>query len=195
MALNPQEKGKSQIGIPAAGTIPARCARIVELGQHDHSKYGVKDQVQIWYSLPTRLITDEGDYQGKQHMIRTQRMTKSSNEKAALMKHVTVLNPQATSLTDLLNQPCYITVVHNEVKDSTGKVNTYANLMGLMSVPEGMAVGNLDTDPFYFDFDNPDAEVWTKHLWDNVKEYIQEAVNYKGSAVERMVLGLEANGK
>jgi len=193
MALNPQDKSKSKISLPAAGTIPARCARIVELGEHAHKVYGVKDQVQIWYSLPTRLIADEGDYQGKQHMIRTQRMTKSSNDKASLMDHVRVLDASATTLGQLLDKPCYLTIAHNDVKDAKGATNTYANLVGLMSVPEGMTVPAMDTEPFYFDWDNPSADIWTKQLWENVREYIMEAVNYPGSAVEKMVLGLEAS--
>jgi hypothetical protein len=192
MALNPQDKSSGvKISPPAPGTIPARLARIIELGEHD-GKYGVKDQLQLWFSLPTRLITDEGDYQGKQHMVRTQYLTKSSNEKAALMKYVTVLKPSATDLGELLNQPCYLNIVHNEVKTGD-KVAVYANIMGIMPVPEGMTVGELDTEPFYFDFDNPDETVWEKNLSDYSREKIKEANNYPGSAVERMVLGLESS--
>jgi len=191
MALNPQDKsGGARITPPAPGTVPARVARIIEIGSHA-TKFGVKDQVQIWFSLPTRLIADEGDYQGKQHMVRTQRMRKSSNEKASLMKYVNVLNPQASSLAELINLPSYLTIVHNEV-ESQGKKEVYANIMGIMGVPEGMTVGDLDTEPFYFDFDNPDADIWQKKLWDGIREVIKSATNYKGSACERMVLGLEA---
>lgn len=191
MALNPQDKG-TKISPPAPGTVPARVARIIEIGEHASFKYGVKDQVQIWYSLPTRLISEEGDFQGKQHQIRTPRMTKSSNERAALMKHVDALKPDATGLGELLNRPCYLTIVHNKAKDSKGTEQTYANITGVMAVPEGMTVGEIDTTPFYFDWDNPDPEVWTKHLWDGMRETIMKAENYKGSAVELMVLGLEA---
>ena len=191
MALNPQDKSQgSKIGIPAEGTIPARLVRIVELGVHD-TKFKEKDQVQFWFSLPTRIITDEGDYQGKQHMVRTQALTKSSNEKATLMDYVNVLAPSATGLGELLNKPCYLRIIHNKVDSGKGIV-TYANIAGVMPVPEGMNVGEADTVPFYFDFDAPDAEIWTKYLWDNIREKIMSAKNYTGSAVEKMVLGLEA---
>jgi hypothetical protein len=192
MALNPQDKTGKKISLPAPGTVPARVARIVEIGKHASFKYGVKDQVQIWYSLPTRLIADEGEFQGKQHQVRTQRMTKSSNEKAALMKHVKALKPTATSLSELINLPCYITIVNNDVKAQDGSVTAYCNIMGVMPVPEGMQVGDLDTEPFYFDFDNPDETVWTKHLWEGMRETIMKAENYKGSEVEKMVLKLGA---
>jgi hypothetical protein len=78
------------------------------------------------------------------------------------------------------------------MKAGTKDVSKYANIMGVMSVPEGMTVGELDTEAFYFDFDAPDADVWTKHLWDGIREVIKSAANYKGSKVERMVLQLEA---
>jgi len=38
-------------------------------------------------------------------------MTKSSNEKAALMKHVKAVKPDAVSLGQMLYLPCYITIV------------------------------------------------------------------------------------
>ena len=188
MALNPQEKSGSSIGLPDSGTVPARLSRIIELGRHD-TKFGVKDQVQMWYSLPTRIITDDeaGNYKGKQHQQRTRRLTKSSNEKAALMDHVRVLDPHCTGLEQLLNKACYLTLEQNDWEGTT-----YSNITNIMNVPEGMEVGEADTEPFYFDFDNPDAEIWDKHLWDNIKEQIMEAENYPGSAVEKMVLHAEA---
>lgn len=188
MALNPQEKSGSSLGLPDAGTVPARLVRIVELGRHD-TKFGVKDQVQLWYTLPTRIINDEeaGTYKGKQHQQRTRRLTKSSNEKAALMDHVRVLFPGCTDLSQLLGRACYLTLEQNDWEGTT-----YSNIINIMQVPEGMEVGEADTDPFYFDFDNPDVNIWEDSLWDNIKEQITEAENYSGSAVERMVLHAEA---
>jgi len=195
MAFNPQDKSASTpISLPAQGTVPARLARIVEIGQRETSYQGktrVKDQVQFWYSLPTRIITDEGQYQGKQHMIRTRRMTKTSSERGAIMDHINVLNPAAQNFSELLNKPCFIQIVHNEVSNTEGK-KVYANVTSLMGVPEGMTVGELDTEPFYFDFYNPDEDVWTNMLWDGLREDLKKAVNYTGSALEKMVLKLEA---
>jgi hypothetical protein len=194
MAFNPQEKQASQISLPAEGTVPARLARIVELGQRETTYKGitkVKDQVQFWYTLPTRLIEDEGDYQGKQHMIRTRRMQKTTSEKGAIMEHIAVLDKNATSFESILNKPCYVRIVHNTVTKD-GDSRQYANITGIMGVPEGMTVGDADTTPFHFDFYNPSEELWQDVLWDGLKEDLQKAVNYKGSALERMVLKLEA---
>ena len=191
MSLNPQDKSGIVRMIPDVGTVPARLARVIEIGIHD-SKFGEKDQVVLFYSLPTRIIDqEESDYHGKQHMIRTAPLRKSSADKATLMKHVNVLNKEATDLDQLLDQPCFLTIIHNEV-ESAGTKTTYANISNIVDVPEGLIVGDLDTTKFYFDFENPDEDIWTQYLWDNLREQIMSAVNYQGSAVEEMVLRLEA---
>ena len=183
--FNPQVKQPSgpRIPNPTVGVVPARCARVVEIGKHD-TYYGEKDQVILWYSLPTRIIDmEESDYNGKQHMIRTAPLRKSSSDKATLMEHVNVLFPQATSLRQLLDMPSFITIVHNEV-ESGGEKRTFANISQVSGVPEGIPVGELDTTPFYLSFDDPNEDVWTDCLWDSMREQIMSANNYAGSAVE-----------
>lgn len=191
--FNPQVKTSSgpAIPVPDAGVVPMRLARVVEIGVHD-TFYGEKDQVILWYSLPTRIIDmPDSDYHGKQHMIRTAPLRKSSSDKATLMEHVNALYPQAQGLDELLDKPAFGTVVHNEV-ESGGESRTFANLSQVSGVPEGIEVGALDTTPFYLSFDEPDADVWTEFLWDNLREQIKSAKNYPGSAVEEMVLRLDA---
>ena len=191
MSLNPQDKSVANpIPIPEVGVVPARLARVIEVGVHD-TFYGEKDQVILFYSLPTRIIEAEGDYNGKQHMIRTAPLRKSSSDKATLMEHVNVLNPAATDLDQLLDKPCFVTIIHNEV-ESGGASRTFANISNVSGVPEGIEVGALDTTPFYFDYDNPDEDIWTSQLWDGVRDKIKDAKNYPGSKVEEMVLRLEA---
>lgn len=184
-----KQPGK-QIALPAEGVVPARLARVVELGEHE-TNYGNKEQVQLWYSLPTRLIEDEGEYFGKQHMIRTQRMKNSTSQKASLWDHRAALDPTTTDFNQLLGKSCFITIKHNEVI-SNGQTNTYANIVAVSGVPEGIDVGELDTTPYYFDFDAPDADIWNTRLWDGLRETITSAVNYDGSAVQDMVMRLDA---
>lgn len=190
MSLNPQDKEIKRLPIPDAGVVPARLARVIELGIHD-TFYGEKDQVILVYSLPTRIIEEEGDYLGKQHHVRTAPLRKSSSDKSTLMEHIRVLNPTATSLDQILDKVAFITVTHNEV-ESGGSKRTFANITNISGVPEGIEVGELDTTKFYFDFDSPDEDVWSELLWDSMREQIKSALNYKGSAVEEMVLRLEA---
>lgn len=183
------KESSKQFTIPDEGIVPARLARIIEIGEH-MTDYGVKDQVYLYYSLPTRLIEDEGDYQGKQHMVRTQPMKNSDSEKAALWDHRKVLNPNTRDLSALLNQGAFLTLTHNTV-EKQGQKRTFCNITGVSGVPEGMEVGELDTTQFYFNFDIPDADIWAK-LGDFTQNKIKEALNYSGSEVEKMVLHLEA---
>lgn len=192
--FNPQVKQSSgpAIAPPAEGVVPARVARVVEIGEHD-THYGLKDQVVLFYSLPTRLIdAPESDFHGKQSMVRTKALRKSSNEKAALMTdHINVLKPDCSSLDQLLEVPAFVQIKHNDV-ESGGETRTFANIIQVSGVPEGIEVGELDTEPFYFSFDEPDEDVWQNMLWDRIREQIMEAKNYPGSAVEEMVLRLAA---
>lgn len=194
MALNPQDKTSNGPSIPnpAPGVVPGRIARVIEIGEHD-TFYGIKDQVLIYVSLPTRLIdAPDSDYHGKQHMVRSKPLRKSSNDKSGLMKDwINVLYPQCTDLRQLLNLPGFFNIQNNEVENQ-GEKRVFTNIMQVSGVPEGIDVGELDTNPFYFDYDNPDEDIWNDYLWDNIREKIMSAENYKGSAVEEMVLRLEA---
>ncbi len=190
------KKQKNLIPIPDQGTVPARLARVIEIGEQMTVKYGVKNQVWLFYSLPTRIIdVPESDFHGKQSMVRTAPMTMSMNEKANLVDHIKALDPtfdldaEEAFLTPLIGKACYVTLEHNE---DTQKNVTYCNIVNVMGVPEGQEVGDLDTTGFHFDYDYPDVDIWTRFISDFVKEKIQGAVNYPGSAVEEMVMRLEA---
>lgn len=187
------KKQKSSIPNPEPGNIPARLVRIIEIGEHT-TKFGPKDQVYLHFNLPTRIIdAPDSDYHGKQHMVRTAPLNLSSSPKAGLVKdYIKVLDPSfkvevGASLSPLLGKAIYLTIDNHETE--TGE---FCNIMNTMGMPEGMPVGEADTTPFCFDFDNPDPDVWHKYIPDYLKEKIQKALNYKGSAVEAMVLKLEA---
>jgi hypothetical protein len=192
--FNPQDKSSSGPMIPPApaGIHPARIARVIEIGEHD-TQYGVKDQLHIFYSLVTQLIeAPDSDFDGKQHMVRTAPLRKSSSDKSSLMKdHINILLPTCSDLGQLLNLPGFVTIAHNEVQ-SGEQSRTYANIMQVSGVPTGIEVAELDTPMFHFSWDEPDPDVWENHLWDKIREKIQSAKNYEGSAVQDMVLKLEA---
>lgn len=195
------KKQKSNIPNPEKGNIPARLVRIVEIGDHKAGpggKFGTKSLVQLFFTLPTRII-DQPDnelYHGKQHMVRTAYLNLSASDKSSLVKdYIKVMQPgfdtkgDVMPLAPLLDSTIYLTIDNNET--DTG---TFTNIMNTMGVPEGMTVGPTDITKFYFDFDSPSEDVWIRYLTDKQKEKIQEALNYSGSAVEAMVLRLEAMG-
>lgn len=186
----------NRIPNPDPGTIPARLARVIEIGVQPTGKdniYGYKDQVVLMYGLPTRIIDVEGDdNDGRQYMVRSQPMRNSTSERASLYEHRHALDGgKTTSYGELLNLACFVTIENNEVVKN-GQKNTYTNITSISAVPEGMEVGELDRPQFYFDLDNPNEDVWTNDLWDNIREKIMGSKEYSGSAVEEMVLRLAA---
>lgn len=188
------KKSKSSLPNPRPGNVPARLARIVEIGEHS-TKFGNKHQVYLFFSLPTRIIdAPDSDFHGKQHMVRSAPLSMSTSEKSGLVKDfIKVLDPNFNlsgdniDMSPLLGKAIYLTIDNNETE-----AGTFTNIMNTMGVPEGFDVGALDTNPFYLDFDNPDPDVWVKYISDYLKEKISKAVNYKGSGVEKLVLKLEA---
>lgn len=192
--FNPQDKSNNgpQIPNPKPGVVPARVARVIEIGEHD-TRWGVKDQLFIYMSLPTRLIEAPGsDFDGKQHMVRSMPLRKSNADGAALMKDfINVIYPECSDLAQLLDKPCFVQIENNDVQQG-GEVRTFTNIVQVSGVPEGVDVGALDTTPFHFSWEEPDEDVWTNFLWDRVRDKIKSAHNYPGSAVEDMVLRLEA---
>lgn len=175
-----------------AGVFPARLARIIEIGEHDTGKHGIKDQVFFFYNLVTQFIEQEdGDLDGKQYQVRSRPMKNSSSQRAALWEHRKVTDPDTMEFSRLLGKPVFVTTEHNEV-ERDGEKNTYCNLINVSGVPAGIEVPELDITAFHFDFDAPDADVWENEMWDWIRDKIKSSLNYSGSAVEEMVLRLDA---
>lgn len=187
MAFNPKQSqnqaGKKDFPIAPEGTTPARLARIVELGTQS-TQYGEMKQVVFMYSLPMHQIEYNGEW--KQQFISTSRMKVSafkdpkSGRKSTLMKHVDALDEGCEDLRELLGKECLLTIIHNQNQDGT---RTYANIDNVSKPMPGMNNDQLDTDPLYFDFDNPEAESWDS-LSDYMKNIIRTAIDYPGSDVE-----------
>ena len=64
----------------------------------------------------------------------------------------------------------------------------------------GIEVEPLDTDPFWFEWDNPDGDLWVRIpefqknlIRGSMDGKILPAVNYPGSLVEQMVLAIEGS--
>jgi hypothetical protein len=183
-------KSSNPISLPAEGTVPARLVKVVEIGEQE-TGYGVKPLVFLHYNLVTRFIEDEGDYQGKQYQVRSQPLNNSANEAANLYDHRLALGKTDTvDYNELLGLPAMVTIKHNDV-ESGGQKKTYANIINVSPIPEGYDVPEADVDLEYFNFDDPDSEIW-ESLGDWYQGKIKEAKDYPGSKVEEMVLHLEA---
>jgi len=184
MSFNPSAKeSKPSFDLIAEGPHPARCSRIIEIGEQE-SQYGVQTKVIIAFNVTDSFIT-LADGTQKQRMISNPfGINMSNNEKSTMAQYTKALNPRAESLEDFLGRACQVSVVHYRKDDTTrDRLDAVAPIIPGLQIPE------LDIVPFWFRWDAPDAE-----LWEQIPEFTQnlmkKAVNYPGSAVEEMVLKL-----
>jgi hypothetical protein len=187
MSFNPNAKdsGTFERELIPHGTHAARCARVIEIGKQYSNLYdNESNKVVIVLSLPHVLMNIGGEE--KQAFISNPfGITISNNDKSSMKQYTRALDPkgEATSLGDFLNKVCQVFVTHRTKDDKT-----FARLDSVAPILPGFPVPELDTEPLWFQWNKPDADVWAK-LPDFQKELIKKATNYAGSYVEEMVNG------
>jgi len=182
--FNPSAKEtKTQFELIPEGPHPARCSRIIEIGEQE-SQYGVQTKVIVAFNVTDCSIT-MADGTQKQRMISNPfGITMSNNEKSTMAQYTKALNPQAQSLGDFLGRQCQVSVIHYKKDDVVrDRLDSVAPIIPGLQIPE------LDIEPIWFKWDQPEAEVWAQ-IPEFTQGLIQRAVNYPGSKVEAMVLAL-----
>jgi hypothetical protein len=179
MAFNANDKPTMpQQEVIEEGLYPARLARIIELGDQE-DKYGVKSRVVLAFTIPSQKITVEGEE--KQRMLMTFPLNKTPNPDSTVAKYAKALG--GATWDDLIGKPCMIEVSHKLVNGVTRM-----NITNVVKPMVGVDVKEPDCDVFVFDFDHPSKEVFDK-LSEFRQDQIKQAVNYPGSAVEKMLGG------
>lgn len=184
MALIAKEKSGGGNFTPIeAGTYPARCCGVIDLGlQHTEYQGQKKDQekVLLMFEFPTeRIETEDGD---KPRWLSV-RYTVSLNEKAGLRKALdswrgkpmTAEELKGFNIGCLLNAPCMITVIQKESKNG----GVFANISGISKPMKGMAVPELESEPILFDMESDDAEEVFDKLPEWVQKIVEESVTWK----------------
>ena len=184
MALIAKEKtGGSGITPVEAGTDPARCCGVVDLGiQRTEWQGQVKEQekVLLMFELPTERVTVEGE--DKPRWL-SQRLTVSLHEKSVMRKTLdawrgkpmTADELKGFNIGSLLNAPCMLNVVNKEASNG----NVYANIGGIGKPMKGIPIPELESEPILFDMDADDAEEVFKKLPEWVQNVIEESVTWK----------------
>jgi len=180
----PKSTGKFTREVLEEGLYPAVLARVVEVGDQE-DKYGTKTKVVLAFTVPSQTIEIEGVQ--KQRMMMTFPLNQTSNPDATLMKYMKALG--GATWEDVINKPCMIEVSHKQVKGETRD-----NISNVVKAMAGMSVPAPDCDTYIFDFDNPSKEVFDK-LSDYRQGQIKDAVNYQGSAVEKMLEGTSSSAE
>lgn len=179
MAFNVNDKpNMPQQELIEEGVYPARLARIIEIGDQE-DKYGVKSRVIFAFTIPSQTIEIEGEK--KQRMMMTFPLNKTSNPDSTVAKYVKALG--GATWEDIIGKPCMVEISHKTVNGVTRM-----NITNVTRPMAGFEVPEPDCDVFIFDFDNPSKDVYEK-LSEFRQGQIKEAVNFEGSAVQKMLDG------
>jgi hypothetical protein len=184
LKLEKMSTPRTKIARLPEGTYMGRVASVVDLGIQPQTDWTTgeatdpKARALITWELPTEFveITDEeGNVEQRPRWI-SKEYTLSNFDQSNLMKLLTAITSgKIGDISELLNIACMVNV------GST--VNDNAKIVSVMAVPTGMEVGELDNPAAYFDFDEPNEELY-KGLPAWVQGKITEAENYNGFADE-----------
>lgn len=172
----PDESGSYEP--PPAGTYPAICYRVVDLGTQLTSFQGeTKHQHKIMLSWeladPDVRMAD-----GRPFTI-SQRYTWSMHEKATLRKHLEAwrgaaftsadFGPEGFDIRNILGKSCFLAIVHT-TKDGT----TYANVGAVLKLPKGMTTAPLTNETVYVclypeEFDRDQFSKLSEKLQEKIK--------------------------
>ena len=181
MSLTVKETGGGG-GTPiGAGTYPARCVGVVDLGIQ-HNDFNDKDQekVRLIFELPTERVQVDGE--DKPRWL-SKPYTASLHEKATLRKDLdawrgkpfTAEELAGFNLQNVIGAPCILTIINQEGK--TGSV--YAKIASISKPMKGMDVPPLENDPILFDMDADNAAEVLKTLPNWMREEVEKSVTWK----------------
>ena len=159
----------------------ARIVSVIDLGVQPQTDWQTKEKVDskqiimITFETPDEMLTytnKDDEEVTKPHWI-SKDYPLSNHEKSGLMKLITNVKPDCTDLDELINIPCMITV------GSTATGN--AKITGVNKPMKSAVVGDLVNETKFFDFDEPNLELFNGLLpW--IQKKIKGADNYNGFA-------------
>lgn len=183
-----------------AGTYPARVVQVLDLGVQEQRPYKGTPKPPVHEIMLTYEFLDEfcKDEDGKDDPEKPRWLSEEfpfNNLKADLAKSTKryhAIDPTGAfggDFTLLVGQPCMVTVVQNpRVKD--GETTIYNNIAGVASMraKEAEKAAPLVNPTKVFLLDEPDLEVFNA-LPEFLQEKIKKNLNYRGSALEKLLTG------
>ncbi|UXY14774.1 hypothetical protein N8I74_15835 [Chitiniphilus purpureus] len=178
MALTIKHEPTSNFEHAPAGTFPARCVRLIDMGTQVTEYQGrVKHQQKVLISF--ELLGDERMSDGRPFIV-SKRYTASLHEKSAFRKDLA--SWRGRDFTDeelsgfdvrkLLNAPCLLGIV---VTEKDGK--EFSDISSIMKLPKGMEVDSPHNAPVCFDLNDPDWGIF-EALSNGLKEAITKSPEY-----------------
>lgn len=194
MALNlkniPRNKGPGQASIPA-GVYPGRIVQLIDLGLQPQKPFAGKEkqpafELILGYELVDEFMKDEdgNDIPDKPRWVsETLPVYGLEADKAKSTQRYLALDPNQNfegDFTKLVNLPCNVAIVNNQVGDKT-----YDNVGSIspMRPRDAANCPELKNAPRVFDLDNPDIAMFNSFpKW--IQDKVKGNLNFKGSKLE-----------
>lgn len=157
-----------------AGTYPARCILVADLGTQETDYLGeIKHAHKVL--LQFEICDGETRRDDGEAFVLSKRYTASLHEKASLRKDLASwrgrdFTPEELAgfnVANILGKPCLVSVTHATKAD-----RTFANIASIMSLPKGMVCPPNETEILSFDLGKPDLDVFAK-LSERVQDQIR----------------------
>lgn len=190
MALKARKAASGTIDNPNPGTYMARVVGITDLGLQPGYEYQGKEveaayQLSITYELVSSFMQDGRPHWVSEDVKNSDYFDSKKGQASKLMKRVYALDPDGSltrdgkELDNLINRPCMV-----EVKlSNTG----YPKVNNVTGAPNGIPVAELVNDPFIFNTDEPNVEMF-RRFPEFVQKKIVGNLEFPGSKLEIALL-------
>ncbi len=201
MSLKIKKKSGSSVPPMDAGTYPAVCVGIVDLGeQYSETFKKYNDKMLVIWEIPSQTIEIDGE--DKPRWL-SKDFSASLNEKSNLYQTLVSWRGKAFteneltedetgfmqfSVLDMLGTGCFLQVIVEE-KDG----NSYNRITSVIALPAGMPAPATETPLIAFDIDAWDDEVF-KSLPGWIQERIKKSTQYQKLHVPTDPVDVNTNG-
>lgn len=162
-----------------AGTYPAVCIAIVDIGEQYNKFYDKYTRKVIFqFEIPSETIIIDGEEKPR---IISETYTASLAEKATLRNVLESWRGREFSqdelacfdLENVLGAPCMLNIIHSE----NSKGNTFAKIKTITRLPKGFEV-STETEKKIYSLNDPDALEKLETLPEWIQNRIKESNNY-----------------
>ncbi len=201
MSLKIKKKSGSSVPPMEAGTYPAVCVGIVDLGeQYSETFKKYNDKLLIIWEIPSQTIQIDGE--DKPRWL-SKDFSASLHEKSALHKMLVSWRGKAFteaeltedengfmqfSVLDMLGTGCFLQVIVEE-KDGS----SYNRITSVISLPAGMPMPTTETKLIAFDIDNWDDEAFSP-LPEWIQERIKKSTQYQKLHIPTDAIDVDTSG-
>lgn len=190
MALKARKASSGTIDNPTPGTYLARIVGITDLGEQPGYEYQGTDiapayQLSFTYELVSSFTQDGRPHWVSEDVKNSDFFDPKKGLASKLMKRVYALDPTGSitrdgkELANLITLPCMV-----EVKLTQSGYPKVSNVTG---APNGIPVADLANDPFMFDLEEPDLEMF-RRFPEFVQKKITSNLGFDGSKLYTLLL-------